>query len=72
MSDRSIIRGYRALESKVGRSRVQLWRDIRQGKFPPPIMLGENSVGWYLDEVEQWLAARPRASYAPAANALAG
>lgn len=66
MPERRIIRGYRALGYVTGRSRVQLWRDIRKGKFPAPILLGENSVAWFADEVEQWLATRPRAAYAPA------
>jgi prophage regulatory protein len=30
------------------------------GKFPKRIVLGPNSVGWYEDEVDDWLANRPR------------
>jgi len=66
MVERSIIRGYRALEVKTGRSRVQIWRDMRADRFPAAIKLGENSVAWFSDEVEAWLASRPRVSYAPA------
>ena len=69
MESRSIIRGYRALEVKAGKSRVQIWRDIRAGKFPAPVKVGENSVAWYVDEVNAWLEARPRVNYAPAPTA---
>jgi prophage regulatory protein len=49
-----------SLKSRVGLSRVTLWRMERAGKFPSRVRLGENSVGWRLDEVEEWLAERPR------------
>jgi prophage regulatory protein len=45
-------------------SRVQRWRRVRRGTFPAPVQLGPNSIGWYEDEIEQWLAARPRVPYA--------
>ena len=64
IANRKIIRGYRALEKKLdGRNRVQIWRDIRAGTFPAPIELGPNSIGWYEEEVDAWLASRPRRTY---------
>lgn len=39
----------------TGRSRSSILRD---GSFPKPIRLGENSVGWLRVEVEKWLADR--------------
>ncbi len=60
-----IIRGYKALTDKIGGSRVKAWRDVRAGLLPPPIVLGPNSVGWFEDEIDQWLAERPRVNYAP-------
>ena len=60
---RTIISGYRAVEEKTGKSRQQIWRDIRAGSFPAPIELGPNSVGWFADELEEWLASRPRRTY---------
>jgi hypothetical protein len=30
------------------------------GGFPQPIELGPNTIAWDRDEVEQWLASRPR------------
>ena len=56
------------VRAKDGKSRTQRWRDIRAGKYPAPIALGPNSVGWYEDEIDAWLAARPRVSYSPAAT----
>jgi prophage regulatory protein len=58
-----LIRGWRRVCEAAGKSRVQLWRDIRAGRFPPPIELGPNSIGWYRAEIEAWLAARPRRTY---------
>lgn len=47
-----------------GKSRVQRWRDIRAGKYPAPVQIGANSVGWYEDEVFTWINSRPRVNYA--------
>lgn len=62
-ASRNVIPGYRAVEVKTGKSRQQIWRDIRAGNFPAPIELGPNSVGWYEDEIDEWLASRPRRTY---------
>jgi prophage regulatory protein len=61
---RRIVRGYRALEERVGKSRVQIWRDIRRGLFPAPIELGPNSIAWFEDEIASHLESRPRRTYA--------
>ena len=60
---KKILRGYKALTEKIGGSRQKAWRDVRDGLFPAPIDLGPNSVGWYEDEVDEWLATRPRRTY---------
>lgn len=41
---------------KVGRSTVYLW--ISQGKFPKQRKLGTRAVGWFADDIFQWLAER--------------
>lgn len=51
------------VERRTGRSRTQRWRDCRAGKFPAPIELGPNSIGWFEDEIDAWLAERPRRTY---------
>jgi prophage regulatory protein len=68
---RRIIRGS-VVEDRSGKSRVQIWRDVKAGRFPAPVQLGPNSVGWYEDEIDAWLATRPRRTYgAPAPEAAA-
>ncbi len=59
---RRIIRAKKVSE-QTGKSRVQIWRDVRAGRFPPPIILGPNSIGWYEDEISFWLENRPRRTY---------
>ena len=71
MHQRRIVSGWKRLTTKLGKqpsARVQIWREIGAGRFPAPIELGPNSVGWYEDEIDAWLEARPRRTYgAPAA-----
>ena len=57
------------VQERTQLSRVQRWRRVRAGTFPAPIQLGPNSIGWWEDEIEAWLAARPRVSYAAPAPA---
>jgi len=52
---------------RTGRSRVQRWRDIKAGTFPQPIVLGKNAVGWYEDEIDDWISSRPRRDYGTSA-----
>jgi prophage regulatory protein len=40
-------------------SRSHLYALIKAGKFPKPIKLGARSVGWRVEDVEAWIAARP-------------
>ena len=48
----------------TGRSRTQIWRDVRAGKFPAPVKLGENAIGWYEDELIAYQRSLPLATYA--------
>jgi prophage regulatory protein len=34
------------------------------GQFPQRVRLGACRVAWYADEIEEWIASRPRASAA--------
>jgi prophage regulatory protein len=46
---------------RVKRSRSSIWRDVRAGTFPSPIKLSEGgSIGFFADEIDAWLASRPR------------
>ena len=55
------------VQERTGLGRVQRWRRIKAGTFPAPVQLGPNSIGWYEDEIDAWLAERPRVNYAPPA-----
>jgi predicted DNA-binding transcriptional regulator AlpA len=41
-------------------NRMQLARAIERYDFPKPVPLGENTMAWDLEEVEAWIASRPR------------
>lgn len=56
---RRILRRHDLL-TKTGLSYPTLWRYERDGNFPQRIQLGPNSVGWFEDEVDAWLASRQR------------
>lgn len=45
----------------LGLSRSTLFRMVKRGDFPRPLQIGLRAVGWRVDEVQQWIAERPRA-----------
>ena len=45
----------------LGVGKATLWRWRKAGNFPAPLQLGPNRIAWRRDEVERWLATRPRA-----------
>ena len=38
-----------------------IYRLMREEDFPEPIKIGPRAVRWRREEVEEWLASRPRA-----------
>jgi predicted DNA-binding transcriptional regulator AlpA len=44
----------------LGINRVTLYRMERAGRFPASIEISTNRVGWLVEDVERWLASRPR------------
>jgi len=44
--------------TKVGLSRMHLYRLERAGRFPRRVRLGVASVGWLEHEVDSWIAER--------------
>ncbi len=40
------------------RSRVSLWRDVKEKGFPAPIKIGARRVAWVESEVLSWLASQ--------------
>ena len=47
--------------ARVGLSKSTVWRYIDEGDFPPPIKLGPRASGWIEQEIDDWIASRPRA-----------
>jgi prophage regulatory protein len=42
-------------------SRVQLWRLMKAGKFPRPVQISEQRNAWREEDIDHWMATRPRA-----------
>ena len=49
-------------QDKSGLGRSALYYAMEHYGFPRPIKLGERAVGWFDDEIEEWLATRKRTS----------
>lgn len=39
----------------TGLSKTSLYREVAEGRFPPPLRLGPRMVGWRLSTVQQWV-----------------
>ncbi len=49
------------------KGRSTIWRKVRDGSLPLPIVTGTNSRRWNEDEIDAWLASRPQWPTAPQA-----
>jgi prophage regulatory protein len=47
------------VSAMTGKSRAQLYLDIKAGTFPPARQLGPRSIGWFASEVQDWIKSRP-------------
>jgi prophage regulatory protein len=45
-------------EKGIAWSRQQVWRQVKAGKFPAPIKLGEGTAAWLETEIDAWLDER--------------
>lgn len=56
-----------SVQAKVNASRstIYRWESDPKSGFPQRVQLGANSVAWYEDEIDAWLATRPRVGDAP-------
>ena len=45
----------------IGLSRTTLWRRCRDKRFPAPVRLGQNAIGWRASVVYDWLDDREAA-----------
>jgi prophage regulatory protein len=42
----------------TGRSRSAMVRDIKSGRFPRPVKLGERAVAWRESDIAAWMNSR--------------
>lgn len=47
-------------EQKVGFTRLTMWRMEKKGNFPKRVQLTGKKIGWFEDELDEWLESRPR------------
>ncbi|MDE0475341.1 MAG: AlpA family phage regulatory protein [Gammaproteobacteria bacterium] len=57
------ILSYKEVAALIGVHRSTLFRAVRAGRFPAPLKLRGNRVGFVAVEVRDWIAARPRVRY---------
>ena len=50
----------RQVKERVGISTAEIYRRMRDGTFPRSIPIGERSVAWDADDIEQWIKERIR------------
>ena len=50
------------LKQLLGVSGSSIWAWVRQGKFPKPIKLAENTTAWNAADIEVWSQSRISAS----------
>ncbi len=53
------------VHKRYGKSRTQTWRDVRAGKFPAPVQIGPNSIGWWSDILDAHDETLARVAWAP-------
>jgi prophage regulatory protein len=41
-------------------SKVTVWRWEKKGEFPQRVNLSPSKVGWYEDEISEWIDTRPK------------
>lgn len=70
MHDHQMLRPTEVM-ARTGLSRTTIWRRVRDGTFPAPYVLGQNSIGWPASVISEWLASRPRRTYGAEAEAPA-
>ncbi len=46
------------VRAMLGVSRTTLWRMVRAGGFPRPVLISERRRGYLLDDVQAWAQAR--------------
>lgn len=50
----------RDVQLVVNVARSTLYRWIKDGHFPAPVLIGPRAIGWYETDVAHWIAARSK------------
>jgi prophage regulatory protein len=50
------------VEQATGLKKSSLYQRIKEGTFPSAVQLGPKSVAWKSEEIQKWIATRPRVS----------
>ncbi len=53
---------FKDVSQRTGLKHTWIYEQIKAGKFPPPIILGERARGWIESEIDAWITARVQAS----------
>ncbi|MCH8169739.1 MAG: AlpA family phage regulatory protein [Bacteroidetes bacterium] len=53
------------LEGIVGFKRKAIWTRVKKGTFPAPRTLGNNSIGWRSDQIDDWIDNLEEVTYSP-------
>ena len=61
--------GWKELSKLVPYCRQHIARLEAQGLFPRRVQLSHSRIGWYVDEIEQWIESRQRVMYSAATPA---
>jgi predicted DNA-binding transcriptional regulator AlpA len=54
-----------AAATYIGLSRASLYRLERAGELPQRVILGPNASGWFREDLDGFLASRPRGARPP-------
>jgi prophage regulatory protein len=50
----------REVVAKTGKSRSEIYADVKTGAFPQSVRVGSRAVAWRESELDAWIAARSR------------
>lgn len=50
--------------SITGKSRASVYRDIKTGTFPAPVLIGPRAVAWRSTDIDDWVVTRQARSAA--------
>lgn len=58
--------------SAVGLSRATIYRLLSERRFPQPVRLSSQAVGWLASEVEEWITSREPVGESDSGSPAAG